>query len=168
MLERYVHADEEDFVALFMDERVSRHIGDGPQPEADVRALFWRVFSNVYDKGAFDVWAVRENGVHIGHAEIKPTETSGGHELVYALAFDAWGRGLGTELAKAVVAYGFDRLGLEEVHATVAAGNTGSLAVMAKIGFEHVRDKDNEDGSVTRVLTVAKAGADWYRAAGDA
>lgn len=156
VLERYVPEDEEDFVAFFADERVSRFMGDGPSPEEENRALFWRVFSNVYDKDAFDVWAVREDGVLIGHAEIKPTEVSGGHELIYALAFSAWGRGLGTELARTVVDYGFDRLGLSEVHATVASENTASLAVMAKLGFEHVRDEPNDDGSVTRVLTLPK------------
>lgn len=163
LLERYVPADEEDFVALFMDERVSRYMGDGPEPEEDVRALFWRVFPNVYDTGAFDVWAVREGGRHIGHAEIKPSKTVPGHELIYALAHHAWGRGLGTELAKTIAAYGFDRLGLDEVYATVAAPNAGSLAVMARIGFVHMSDRDGEDGSVTRVLLLKRTGADWYR-----
>lgn len=163
VLDRYVPSDEENFVALFMDERVSRFMGDGPEPEESVRALFRRVFSKVYDTGAFDVWAVRENGFLVGHAEVKPTEVSGGHELIYALAHRAWGRGLGTELAKTITAYGFDVLGLDAVHATVAAENTTSLAVMAKIGFKHMRDKDNDDGTVTRVLTLAKADAHWHR-----
>ncbi|WP_199044519.1 GNAT family N-acetyltransferase [Glycomyces salinus] len=156
VLEPYVPEDEEDFVALFGDTRVSRYMGDGPEPEEANRALFWRVFPNVYDKGAFDVWAVRENGVLVGHAEIKPTEVSGGHELIYALAHSAWGRGLGTELAKRIVAYGFEDLDLSEVHATVAAENTVSLAIMTKLGFEHVRDDPNEDGTVTRVLTLRR------------
>jgi RimJ/RimL family protein N-acetyltransferase len=156
VLERYVPEDEEDFVALFGDPRVSRYMGDGPAPEEEDRALFWRVFSEVYERNAFDVWAVRENGALVGHAEIKPTKVSGGHELIYALAHSAWGRGLGTELARTVVAYGFETLGLSEVHATVSSENTASLAVMAKVGFEHVRDKVDDDGSVTRVLTVRR------------
>jgi RimJ/RimL family protein N-acetyltransferase len=156
VLDPYVPEDEEAFVALFGDTRVSQWMGDGPEPEEANRALFHRVFTNVYDTGAFDVWAVRENGVLIGHAEIKPTEESGGHELIYALAHAAWGRGLGTELAKAICAYGFETLGLSEVHATIAEPNTASLAVMKKLGFEHVRDKTEDDGSVTKVLTLKR------------
>ncbi|HEX2144066.1 MAG TPA: GNAT family N-acetyltransferase [Glycomyces sp.] len=156
VLEPYVHEDEEAFVALFTDTRVSQWMGDGPEPEEANRALFKRVFTHVYDLDKFDVWAVRENGVLVGHAEIKPTEVSGGHELIYALAHAAWGRGLGTELAKAIIDYGFDTLGLSEVHATIAEQNTASLAVMGKLGFAHVRDKPKDGGSVTRVLTLKK------------
>ncbi|OLT04898.1 hypothetical protein BJF90_20670 [Pseudonocardia sp. CNS-004] len=66
--------------------------------------------------------------------------------------------GLGTELAAAIVTYGFDGLGLTEVHATVAAPNTASLGVLRKIGFEHVRDIEEpdieeRDGRTVRVLT---------------
>lgn len=159
LLEPYVPADEEDFVALFGDTRVSQWMGDGPEPEEANRALFGRVFTKVYAVDAFDVWAVRENGVFVGHAEIKPTEESGGHELIYALAEPAWGRGLGTELAQGIIDYGFTTLGLTEVHATVAHRNIASLAVMAKLGFEHVRDKPEEDGGVTTVLTLKRPSA---------
>jgi RimJ/RimL family protein N-acetyltransferase len=159
VLEPYAPEDEEVFVALFQDTRVSQWMGDGPEPEEANRALFWRVFTHVYDVNKFDVWAVRENGVYVGHAEIKPTEESGGHELIYAIAHAAWGRGLGTELAAAICAYGFEHLGLSEVHATIAERNTASLAVMKKLGFEHVRDKPEDDGTVTKVLTLKRSAA---------
>jgi RimJ/RimL family protein N-acetyltransferase len=152
LLEPYVPADEADFVALFQDTRVSRWMGDGPSPESEDRALFHRVF-NVYAQDLFDVWAVRRGGQLIGHAEIKPTTVSGGHEIIYALSPAAWGIGLGTELAEALVGYGFARLGLTEVHATVAAPNAASLAVLHKLGFTNVRDIPNDDGSITRLLT---------------
>jgi len=151
LLEPYLPQDEEAFVALFQDTRVSRWMGDGPSPEAADRALFGRIFT-VYAEDLFDVWAVRRSGELIGHAEIKHTEATGGHELIYALAPSSWGVGLGTEMAEAVVAYGFETLGQTEVHATVAAPNEASLALLAKIGFEHVRDVEEGDGRITRVL----------------
>ncbi|MER5479580.1 GNAT family N-acetyltransferase [Streptomyces sp. NPDC002734] len=157
LLEPYRREDEEDFVALFLDERVSRWMGDGPEPEAEYRALFGRVFTKVYAQELFDVWAVRQDGRLVGHAEIKPNEELGGHEIIYALAPAAWGSGLGRELAAAIVAHGFGALGLTEVHATVAEPNTASLAVLGKLGFAHVRDVTEDDGSVTRVLTCRDA-----------
>ncbi|MFE6129790.1 GNAT family N-acetyltransferase [Streptomyces sp. NPDC056437] len=152
VLEPYTPEDEEDFVALFQDTKVSQWMGDGPAPEAADRALFGRIFTKVYAQGLFDVWAVRRDGLLVGHAEIKPTEAVGGHEIIYALAPTAWGSGLGTELAEALVAHGFNTLGLDEVFATVAAANEASLTLLARIGFEHVRDVEEDDGSTTRVL----------------
>ncbi|GAB7104613.1 GNAT family N-acetyltransferase [Streptomyces phaeofaciens JCM 4814] len=152
-LDPYLPGDEESFVALFQDPRVSRWMGDGPASEEDDRALFRRVFTKVYAHNLFDVWAVRRDGRLIGHAEIKPTEDSGGHEIVYALLPEVWGSGLGTELAEGLVAHGFDTLGLTEVHATVAAENEASLALLGRIGFAHVRDIPEDDGGVTRLLT---------------
>ncbi|WP_327165649.1 GNAT family N-acetyltransferase [Streptomyces zaomyceticus] len=153
LLEPYVPEDEEAFTALFQDPRVSRWMGDGPVPEEDDRALFGRIFTKVYARGLFPVWAVRRDDLLVGHAEIKPTEQVGGHEIVYALAPAAWGAGLGTEVAETLVAYGFDTLGLPKVHATVAEENTASLVLLGRIGFQHVRDITEEDGGTTRVLT---------------
>ncbi|RII20560.1 Acetyltransferase (GNAT) family protein [Streptomyces sp. YIM 130001] len=153
LLEPYAPEDEDGFVALFQDTRVSRWMGDGPDTEAADRAMFGRIFTKVYAQDLFDVWAVRLDGRLIGHAEIKRTDAVAGHEIIYALTPAAWGSGLGTELARALVSYGFGTLGLTEVHATVAAPNEASLALLSRIGFEHVRDIQEEDGSTTRVLT---------------
>ncbi|MEL5958635.1 GNAT family N-acetyltransferase [Streptomyces sp. CLV115] len=153
----YTPGDEEDFVALFQDPLVSHWMGDGTQSEAEDRALFGRIFSKVYAQDLFDVWAVRHEGRFVGHAEIKPSTEPGGHEIVYALATTAWGQGFGTEIAQALTGYGFGTLGLTEVHATVAAGNAASLALLDRIGFRHVRDRVEDDGSTTRVLTRSAA-----------
>ncbi|MEH1058332.1 GNAT family N-acetyltransferase [Micromonospora sp. CPCC 206171] len=159
LLEPYRPADADDFVALLSDPEVARYMGDGPMTPADAAALFGRVFTTVYAEDLFDVWAVRRDSRYVGHAEIKRTDQVDGHELVYALAKPAWGAGLGTELARALVRYGFDTLDLAQVHATVAEANTASLALLGKLGFVHQRDVTEDDGSVTRVLAVDRAPA---------
>ncbi|EXU69565.1 acetyltransferase [Streptomyces sp. PRh5] len=157
LLEPYRPEDEDAFVALFQDRRVCRWLGDGRlAPEAEDRALFGRIFTKVYARRLFDVWAVREDGRYVGHAEIKPTEVVGGHEIVYALAPEAWGRGLGTELTGAIVGHGFGTLGLSEVHATVMAANEASLTLLTRLGFTHRRDIEEEDGTTTRCLAVVR------------
>ena len=103
LLEPYISEDEEGFVALSQDTRVSKWMGDGTASEAADRALFGRIFTKVYAQDLFDVWAVRRNGLLVGHAEIKPNDVVGGHEIIYALAPTAWGAGLGSELAEAIV-----------------------------------------------------------------
>ncbi|MGK5675578.1 GNAT family N-acetyltransferase [Micromonospora sp. URMC 106] len=154
LLEPYRPDDAEDFVALFTDPEVGRFMGDGPMAADEAGALFGRVFTKVYANDLFDVWAVRRDGRYVGHAEIKRTDQVDGHEIVYALAKPAWGAGLGTELARALVRYGFDTLDLPRVYATVADANHASLALLGKLGFVHERDIAEDDGSVTRVLVV--------------
>jgi RimJ/RimL family protein N-acetyltransferase len=157
LLEPYVPADEDDFVALFVDARVSRWMGNGPWPEADYRATFARIFTHAYESECFDVWAVRQGSRLVGHAEIKPAKVVEGQELVYGLAPGVWGRGLGTELARTVVTHGFEMLNLEQVYATVAEPNVASLATLHKLGFRHVRDIAEDDGTITHVLSCGRA-----------
>ncbi|MEU3299032.1 GNAT family N-acetyltransferase [Streptomyces sp. NPDC006678] len=157
LLEPYVPADEEGFVALFMDARVSRWMGGGPWPEADYRATFARIFTHAYDSERFDVWAVRQGGRLVGHAEIKPAQVVEGHELVYGLTPDVWGRGLGTELARTVVDHGFGTMNLEQVYATVAEPNVASLAALHKLGFRRLRDIAEDDGTITHLLSCDRA-----------
>ncbi|MQY10052.1 hypothetical protein SRB5_01560 [Streptomyces sp. RB5] len=157
LLEPYEPEDENDFVALFQDTRVSRWMDVGTATEASYRALFGRIFTKVYAQDLFDIWAVRRDGRLIGHAEIKPLEDVGGHEIVYALTPTSWGSGLGTEIARAVIAHGFDTLALTEVYATVAAENEGSRRLLGNIGFTYVRDIEEDDGGITQVFVCRRA-----------
>ncbi|GAA1619994.1 hypothetical protein GCM10009789_87040 [Kribbella sancticallisti] len=74
--------------------------GRRPRFEAEDRALFRRIFTKAYAHNLFDVWAVRRDGLLIGHAEIKPTDVVQGYQIIYALAPDVWGSGLGKRWPK--------------------------------------------------------------------
>ena len=54
----------------------------------------------------------------------------------YSLARPLWGRGLVTEAARAVVAYGFAELGLARIQAFADIRNVGSWRVMEKLGMQ--------------------------------
>lgn len=159
LLEPYRPDDAKDFIALLTDPEVGRFMGDGPLTADEAGALFGRVFTKVYADDLFDVWAVRRDGHYVGHAELKRTDQVDGHEIIYALAKPAWGAGLGTELARALVRHGFDTLGLPRVYATVAEANHASLALLGRLGFVHERDIAEADGTVTRVLGVNRVPA---------
>jgi RimJ/RimL family protein N-acetyltransferase len=157
VLSPYTPEDEDDFVALLRDEEVCKWMGQQRQPEETIRSLFGLLFTEVYAKNMFDVWAVRLDGRYVGHAELKKTGNVDGHELICALVRDVWRMGLGTELSNRVIDYGFDELGLDAVHGCVAAENIRSLAMALKAGFEIVRDVSGEDGKVTRIVTLRAA-----------
>ena len=60
-------------------------------------------------------------------------------ELGYRLRRAYWGRGLATEGSRALVAYGFDRLGLRRIVAQTMTVNAASRRVMEKAGLAYVR-----------------------------
>jgi ribosomal-protein-alanine N-acetyltransferase len=53
----------------------------------------------------------------------------------YNLAYAHWGRGLATEAVRALVGLGFAQLHLHRIEATTNLDNTGSMRVLAKVGF---------------------------------
>ena len=79
-------------------------------------------------------------------------------ELGYWLAEPHWGRGIVTEAARAMVAYGFDDLGLRRIEAVVFAWNPASTRVLEKAGltFEaRLRKQVIKDGEVMDALLYA-------------
>jgi RimJ/RimL family protein N-acetyltransferase len=58
-------------------------------------------------------------------------------EIGWRLAAHGWGQGLATEAAHAVVRYGFETLGLDQLVSFTAPANARSRRVMEKIGMTH-------------------------------
>lgn len=58
-------------------------------------------------------------------------------ELGYWIGVPYWNRGYASEAAKAAVAYGFPRLELNRIYATIFAGNNASRRVAEKTGMKY-------------------------------
>jgi ribosomal-protein-alanine N-acetyltransferase len=58
-------------------------------------------------------------------------------ELGYWIGAPYWGQGFATEAASSVLAFGFQTLGLNRIHASHFAGNTASQRVLEKVGMRH-------------------------------
>jgi RimJ/RimL family protein N-acetyltransferase len=56
-------------------------------------------------------------------------------EVGWRLAQNYWGRGFATEAARAAVADGFDRFGLEEIVSFTVPANVRSVRVMERLGM---------------------------------
>jgi RimJ/RimL family protein N-acetyltransferase len=98
-------------------------------------------------------WAVEivATGRFAGMAGLDPVDEEvpfDGVEIGWRLARPAWGHGYATEAARAVLAYGFDTLGLAEILAVTAAGNHRSQAVMRRLGMTHDPADDFDDRTV--------------------
>lgn len=60
-------------------------------------------------------------------------------ELLYGLAPVCWGRGLATELAQAMIRYGFDDLGFSRIIGSTDVPNVASCRVMERAGMRLLR-----------------------------
>ncbi len=56
-------------------------------------------------------------------------------ELIYGIQSGQWGRGLASELAGALIRYGFDELGFGRIQASTDPPNRASWRVMEKVGM---------------------------------
>ncbi len=59
-----------------------------------------------------------------------------------------WGRGYATEAARAVLAVGFNRLGLHEIVSITTTTNARSRQVMEKLGLRHSPADDFDHPSI--------------------
>lgn len=58
-------------------------------------------------------------------------------ELGYWVGKPFWGKGYGTEAAKALIQYGFEELNLNKIFAASFTKNPGSWRIMEKVGLKH-------------------------------
>ena len=101
-----------------------------------------------WDEHGFGLWAVqpREEGAAcIGFAGLAiPSflpEVLPAVEVGWRLERGHWGRGLGTEAARASVRYGLGTLELRRIVSIIDAGNVRSLRVADKLGMRPGRDR---------------------------
>ncbi|WP_405445702.1 GNAT family N-acetyltransferase [Streptomyces achromogenes] len=150
LLRRRRDSDLEPWAAMNADPEVREHSGDllsRDQSDASVAQ-----YQADFDRRGYGWWAVevRGTGEFIGFAGLDPVDDGmpfTGVEIGWRLARSAWGQGYATEAARAVLAYGFDTLGLPEILAVTTSTNHRSQAVMRRIGMIRDPADDFDDPS---------------------
>jgi ribosomal-protein-alanine N-acetyltransferase len=90
-----------------------------------------------WNKHGYGWWAVDigQEKVFIGWAGLQYLPETDETEIAYLLDSSYWGKGLGTEAARAGVQYGFKQLGLDQIVAIVHPENIASQRVAQKAGL---------------------------------
>jgi ribosomal-protein-alanine N-acetyltransferase len=128
-------ADAEALHAVYAHPRVEQWIGPH-SAERVAQEIAWQVECQA-ERG-YSVWAVEDlgDGRLLGDCGLQPLEHRGPEvELGYDLHPGAWGRGLATEAARAVVAAGLGPLALERIVAVVKPAHAASRRVLEKVGL---------------------------------
>ena len=139
LLRDFVESDWRAVHEYGSDIEVVRYMPWGPNTEDDTKAFVARAIAgqNEDPRTKHELAIVlREEGRLIGGCGIRVSAPSHkGADMGYCLHKEYWGAGYATEAADAVIAFGFERLGLHRIIATCDADNTASARVLEKVGM---------------------------------
>jgi RimJ/RimL family protein N-acetyltransferase len=142
---------------IFGDSDVMRHAFQGVTMPEQKAEQFVRAHFTFGDRDT-GVAILIEKPVDevIGIAGLLPCEALGGGDLEigFALARNAWGRGIATEIGEAQLAFGFERLNCSRLLGLVDPRNGPSIHILEKLGLRHVTDIVESERGNRRVYCI--------------
>jgi ribosomal-protein-alanine N-acetyltransferase len=112
--------DDLDALApIYRDPEVRKYFPEGTLTSEQTREELEWIIDVYYAQHGFGLWATihKQTNEFIGRCGLLPWTIDGRSEVevAYLLARAFWGRGLGTEAARAILAHGFDELHLSRL-----------------------------------------------------
>jgi RimJ/RimL family protein N-acetyltransferase len=134
-------ADFADLHAICGDPAVMRYVGNlQPYTPEQTRAAIEQAQA-YYRQYSFGPWCVVDKtaGNLMAYAGLEFLPERAIPEVFYILAPAYWGQGYATELAEALLEYGFRECGLRQIGASFDPANSASMRVARKVGmhFSH-------------------------------
>ena len=145
LLREFDDDDLDNLLALDSDPEVMRYIGDGTvSTREQLEQALPRVQAAYERHPGLGIWALElaEDQRFLGWACLKYLDQSEHVEVGYRLLKDAWGKGYATEIAQALVQYGWEKMELERIVGITHPENKASQRVLEKCGL--VRNGDGE------------------------
>lgn len=135
-------SDFNDLYALQSDVEVMKYIGQGVRTQAEVRSGLEKAITH-YQQHHFSLGSVfaKESGAFVGRAGLiylAYDDTQPDVEVGYALMKNAWNKGYATELARALIHWGFEQLTVARLVGIINPHNEGSRRVLEKAGMHYV------------------------------
>jgi [ribosomal protein S5]-alanine N-acetyltransferase len=133
--------DLDAYCAIEADPEVRRYVGGAPRGRKDAERKFHDAhLSHATSRLALRATIFKPEGRYIGYCGLYPHFSPRGPvdreaTLAFYLAREYWRRGLATEAGHAFINFGFARLDLKRIVATVQDGNNASIRVLEKLGF---------------------------------
>ena len=136
-LRRFTVEDLDWLADLYSDPEVTRYLG-GTKDRAGADELLQKRILAYYDEHpGLGIWMTveRATGRRAGFHLLNNIQGESFIQIGFVLEKWAWGRGYGTEMASAVLRYGFVDLGLPRIVGITSLGNRASQNVLLKIGL---------------------------------
>jgi RimJ/RimL family protein N-acetyltransferase len=154
MLRQWRESDLVPFAALNADPEVMRYFPAALDHEQS-DALAQRIQASI-DQQGWGLWAVEvtDRQRFIGFVGLNPVlfqaHFTPAVEVGWRLARSSWGNGYATEAAAAAIAFGFDKLGLDEIVSFTAVVNQRSRRVMERLNMTHNPADDFDHPAVSQ------------------
>lgn len=120
---------------IWTEPAVRRFFWDGEVISKERAEAAVREGSEDFAKHGFGLWAAEEGGRLIGFCGLRRLDYAPGVEVLYGFAPSHWNRGFATEVAAAMLRYGFEEVGLDRILGITDKENTASSRVLEKLGM---------------------------------
>lgn len=130
--------DVEAFYELYREPAVTRYTEGLFEHAVSERAYIREYIEKVYAYFEFGIWTVilKESGEIIGRAGINMREGFEVPELGYVFGLPWQGRGLAKEVCEGILKYAGEELEITQLQVLIQEGNTASIRLAGKLGFE--------------------------------
>lgn len=138
LLRPFTDDDVDRVTALLQSPEISATTLDIHHPYTREDAALWiGTHTREAEAGKLLTWAIcrKDDGLLMGAFGIHLHGVHPRASIGYWLGIPYWNRGYTTEAARAVVAFGFDDLGLQRIEASCLFANTASARVLEKAGL---------------------------------
>lgn len=136
---------------MSLDLDVTQYIGHyRPWSEQETRQFATNRIAD-YERHGWTMWplVLKDTGGFVGYCGFlrrQYGEYKDQIEIGYALAKDAWGKGLAAEAGARILEYGFGALGFDRIIASARPENARSIRVMEKMGMRSIGLSLNDKG----------------------
>ena len=129
------------------DPEVNRFLGGTKLQNPEALGKRIRFYMSCYEAHGFGMCAMiwRPTGDVIGSAGIQPLDKTDEIEVGYSVIREYWGRGIGTEAARAWLTHGFTNAGLDRIVAVAHTENWASRRIMEKLGMTYEKTEFHYD-----------------------
>lgn len=137
-----------------------------PHPYPPGMAEHWiGTLPELYQRAEMINWGIAiDGGLLLGTIRLTLNPVDNHAEMGYWVGKPYWNNGYCTEAARAVVAYGFEKLDLERIYANYMARNPASGRVLAKLGMieeGHLRRHRRKFGRYEDLIVCGMLRSEW-------
>ena len=144
-IREYLPKELESYLNHLVDKQVAVYI---PKRSRDERIVIFNNALNHYQTTkSHGMWGMfnNTNGEFIGGCLLRPYDEPNVLEIGYSIEPKYWGQGLATEMAEALIAYGFANNDITAIVACTQLPNLASQRVLLKSGFKQAKNYMDDD-----------------------